>query len=118
MSRILTAKQFDILDHLHTHDAHLYPIERADLATTLRVDDDSVDKRMRRLAKHGLAIIHKPTHRDDPFRYSPSELGTRLWRAQLLAWDGVVAPPTQDESVAHASLAVFGLTHYGTEAAA
>jgi hypothetical protein len=73
---------------------------------------------MRRIIKTGLVTAIKPEHHGDPIRYQPSELGLRAYRMQLLVWDGVTAPPVLDESVAHASLAAYGLTHYGTEKAA
>jgi DNA-binding MarR family transcriptional regulator len=113
----LTPSQIQMLDHLHTLDAHHTPVELADLATTLNITDDTADKRMRRIIKTGLVVAIKPEYRGDPIRYQPSEIGRAAWRMQLLVWDGVTAPPRIDESVAHASLAAFGLTHYGTEAA-
>jgi Mn-dependent DtxR family transcriptional regulator len=114
----LTPSQFQMLDHLHTLDADHTPVEQADLATTLGVDDKSVERRMRRLVDVGLVDVVRSDHRLDPVRYAPSEIGRAAYRMQLLVWDGVTAPPVLDESVAHASLAAYGLTHYGTEAAA
>jgi DNA-binding MarR family transcriptional regulator len=109
--------QFDILDHLHANDALHRTITLPDLATTFRSSDQSTSRRMRRMQSAGLVEIDKPDQHS-PIVYEVTDLGRRLYHAQLLIMDGVTAPPPLDPHVEIATLAILALHAYGTEAAA
>jgi hypothetical protein len=115
---------FDTIELLLLMDAHHHPITIHELAARTQRSAAAERKRMDRLRRHELVtrIDAAGYQRTTPATYQPTPKAITAYH-DTLRWidthhQSVVAPPVLDESVAHASLAVFGLTHYGTEAAA
>lgn len=100
----LTPSQFDALDHLHAIDAHLYPVERRDLATTMKTSTDAAHQRMKRLAKVLLVEIIDPEHNHDQITYRITERGERMYQEQLARWVGAGTPPAPHDHIEIPSL--------------
>lgn len=98
----LTSPQFDMLDRLHTLDAHLYPIGRENLALELGdISPEAAHLRMLRLKKVGLVEVIQEC-RQSPAFYRLTARGTHLYRAELQRMDGVTAPPSLPASMQRA----------------
>jgi predicted ArsR family transcriptional regulator len=123
VTRPLAWTAFDTIELLLLMDAHHHPITIHELAARTKRSPAAERKRMDRLRQHGLVTRTDAAgwQRTQPTTYQPTHDAITAYHDTLRWIDQhhqSVAPPVQDESVAHASLAVFGLTHYGTEAAA
>jgi len=93
----LATTQFDLLDHLHTHDADTHWIGRDDLATTLNASTEATHARMMRLADHNLIDIRRHprtnTTATPPPDYRITGHGSSLYRAHLARMTGDMGPP-------------------------
>lgn len=97
--RALTTKQFDTLDLLHTLDAHVHAIGRDRLALELGgISTEAAHVRMTRLERAGLVDIEQASG-NEPSTYTLSELGRRLYKAELLRMVGVTAPPSTSQLI-------------------